>query len=139
MKYSKTQDSVYCALCRFFGPKSGMSKEKTFNHGSSMLELRRDDLQLILIHYSFVVSVLYCYIWALNLKSTPKMTPNLTLIMTPNSTPKLTPNSTPNKTPDSTPCFTTCLTRIYVMGIIVPPVTLTAPECYTFSITKRVL
>jgi hypothetical protein len=25
------------------------------------------------------------------------------------------------------------------MGIIVPPVTLTAPECYTFSITKRVL
>ena len=63
MKYSKTQDSVYCALCRFFGPKSEMSKEKTFNHGSSMLELRRDDLQLFLIHYSFFVSVLYCYIY----------------------------------------------------------------------------
>jgi hypothetical protein len=54
--------------------------------GSSMLELRRDDLQLFLIHYSFFVSVLYCYIWAiLNLKSTPNLTPN------------------------STPCFTTCL------------------------------
>ena len=51
-----------------------------------MLELRRDDLQLFLIHYSFFVSVLYCYIWAiLNLKSTPNLTPN------------------------STPCFTTCL------------------------------
>ena len=58
-----------------------------------MLELRRDDLQLFLIHYSFFVSVLYCYILTiLNLKSTPKMTPN----------------STPKKTPDSTPCFTTC-------------------------------
>jgi hypothetical protein len=44
-----------------------------------MLELRRDDLQLFIIHYSFFVSVLYCYIWAiLNLKSTPKMTPNST-------------------------------------------------------------
>ncbi|XP_071123584.1 52 kDa repressor of the inhibitor of the protein kinase-like [Mytilus edulis] len=34
MKYSKTTDSVYCAPCRFFGPKSGTSKEKTFgvNH-----------------------------------------------------------------------------------------------------------
>jgi hypothetical protein len=62
--------------------------------GSSMLELRRVDLQLFLIHYSFFVSVLYCYIWAiLNLKSTPTMTPN----------------STPKKTPDSTSCFTTCL------------------------------
>ena len=60
-----------------------------FNYGSSMLELRRDDLQLFLVHYSFFVSVLYCYIWAiLNLKSIPKMTPNLTPIMTPNSTPK---------------------------------------------------
>jgi hypothetical protein len=59
-----------------------------------MLELRRDDLQLFLIHYYLFVSVLYCYIWAiLNLKSTPKMTP----IMTPNSTPKPTPNSTPKK------------------------------------------
>jgi hypothetical protein len=38
-----------------------------------MLELRRDDLQLFIIHYSFFVSVLYCYIWAIfNLKSTPK-------------------------------------------------------------------
>ena len=54
-----------------------------------MLELRRDDLQLFLIQYSFFVSVLYCYIWAiLNLKSTPKMTSNLTPIMTPDSTPK---------------------------------------------------
>ena len=70
---------------------------KKINHGSSMLELRRDALQLFLFHYSFFVSVLYYCIWAiLNLKSTPKMTP----IMTPNSTPK--------KTPDSTPCFTTC-------------------------------
>ena len=101
---------VYCALCRLFDPKSGTSNETTFNHGSSMLELRRDDLQLFLIHYSFLVSVLYCYIWAiLNLKSTPKMTPNLTQKITPKSTPKLTPNSTPKKTPDSTPCFTTCL------------------------------
>ena len=67
---------------------------KIFYHGSSMLELRRDDLQLFLIHYSFFVSILHCYIWAiLNLKSTPKMTPNLT----PNSTPKLTPNSSPKK------------------------------------------
>jgi hypothetical protein len=63
-----------------------------------MLELRRDDLQLFLIRYSFFVSILYCYIWAiLNLKSTPKMTPNMTPKMTPNSTPKLTPNSTPKK------------------------------------------
>ena len=28
-----------------------------------MVELRRDDLQLFLIHYSFFVSVLYCYIY----------------------------------------------------------------------------
>jgi hypothetical protein len=46
--------------------------------GSSMLELRRDDPQLFLIHYSFFVSVLYCYIWTiLNSKSTPKITPKL--------------------------------------------------------------
>jgi hypothetical protein len=39
--------------------------------GSSMLELRRDDLQLFLFHYSLFVSILYCYISAiLNLKST---------------------------------------------------------------------
>ena len=31
MKYSKTNDSVYCAPCRFFGPQSGTSKEKTFS------------------------------------------------------------------------------------------------------------
>ena len=90
-----------------------LNNNNIFNYGSSMLELRRDDLQLFLIHDSFFVSVLYCYIWAiLNLKSTPKMTPNLTPNsapkLTPNSTPKLTPNSTPKKTPDSTPCFTTC-------------------------------
>jgi hypothetical protein len=65
-----------------------------------MLELRRDDLQLFLINYSFFVSVLYCYIWALlNLKSTPKMAPK----MTPNLTPKMTPNLTPKMTPNSTP------------------------------------
>ena len=57
--------------------------------GSSMLELRRDDLQLFLIHYSFFVSVLYCYMWAiLNLKSTPKMAPKLTPNLTPNSSLK---------------------------------------------------
>ena len=28
-----------------------------------MVELRSDDLQLFLIHYSFFVSVLYCYIY----------------------------------------------------------------------------
>jgi hypothetical protein len=55
-----------------------------------MLELRRDDLQLFLIHYSFFVSVLYCYIWAiLNLKSTPKMTPKLTPNLTPKNDSKL--------------------------------------------------
>ena len=60
------------------------------NHGSSILELRRDDLQLFLIHYSFFVSVLYCYIWAiLNLKSTPKMTPKLTPNLTPKNDSKL--------------------------------------------------
>ena len=66
----------------------------------SMLELRRDDLQLFLIHYSFFVSALLCYIWAiLNLKSTPKITP----IATPTMTTPLQ-----KKTPDSTPYFTTC-------------------------------
>ena len=63
-----------------------LNNNNIFNHGSSMLELRRDDLQLFFIHCSVFVSVLYCYIWAiLNLKSTPKMTQHLT----PNSTPKL--------------------------------------------------
>ena len=30
LKYSESEDSVYCAPCRFFGPQSGTSKEKTF-------------------------------------------------------------------------------------------------------------
>jgi hypothetical protein len=56
-----------------------------------MLELRRDDLQLFLIHFSFFVSVLYRYIWAiLNLKSIPNLTP----------------------------CFTTCRRSIAIMFFI---------------------
>jgi hypothetical protein len=35
---------------------------------SSMLELRRDYLQLFLIHYSSFVSVLYCYIYMGNIE-----------------------------------------------------------------------
>ena len=30
LRYSEKGDSVYCAPCRFFGPQSGTSKEKTF-------------------------------------------------------------------------------------------------------------
>ena len=73
-----------------------------------MVELRRDDLQLFLIHYSFFLClfciVIYIIRTILNLKSTPKMTPKSTPKMILNSTPKMTPK----KTPDSTPSFTTC-------------------------------
>lgn len=43
MKYSKTTDSVYCAPCRFFGPKSGTLKEKTFgvNHVTDWSNIRK--------------------------------------------------------------------------------------------------
>ena len=63
-----------------------------------MLELRRDDLQIFLIHYSFFVSILYWYIYNKG---------NIEFKIDSKLTPKLTPNSTPKKTPDSTPYFTT--------------------------------